>query len=86
LKGILITATVLVFAAFTGTFAMWLALKVFGATLGAATALVTVVMSWVVPAILLVGCVIGAIWLFWYWRLEPQKGESGAATGGAAKA
>ncbi|MDR0340331.1 MAG: hypothetical protein LBH53_02085 [Puniceicoccales bacterium] len=79
-KVLLITATVVALTVFTGTFTMWLALKVFCASLGAATLLVTGIVSWATPVAILVCCLVGAVWLFWYWRLEPAaKAETAPA-------
>ncbi|MDR2664158.1 MAG: hypothetical protein LBB14_01330 [Puniceicoccales bacterium] len=83
-KNLLIAGTAVAAVAFVGTFTLWLALKVFGATVGAATAVVTAVMSWVVPVIILALCVLGIVWFVWFIRFKPAEPEGAPAAAEAA--
>ncbi|MDR2667525.1 MAG: hypothetical protein LBB38_00565 [Puniceicoccales bacterium] len=78
-KKLLVAATVINTIIGAAAFFLWLALKVFGAPLisPAVAAMVCTVVSWAMPAFVMIGCALLAVWLFKVWR--PASPETVAA-------
>ena len=78
-KNVLIVGTVMTAIVGAAAFFLWLAITVFSASIGTATAAVSSILSWALPAIVMLGCGLIAIWLFKVWRpATPAASKSNA--------